>query len=140
MSNIVDLLPTDKSGLYKAPYHADGGVQVIVDGIKKVEVEGDEFHLCHTLFEDKRVFEFENKTNLEILTHLFRGEGCVFEQGKAEGGDVIICKKAIYDTTKKHIIGTVSQIVNTIQLQHDCKSVGDGTTATASYINLKRTI
>jgi hypothetical protein len=130
MSNILNLPPNNKSGLYKAPSHAEGGVQVIVDGVKKVEVEGDEFHLCHTLFEDKRIFEFKDKTNLEILTKLFRGEGCLFTQGFAESNDIIICKKAVYDPTKRSIKGNVSQIVNTIQLQHDCKAVGDGTTAT----------
>ena len=83
MSNIVNLPPNRNSGLYKAPPHSAGGVQVIIDEIKPVEVEGQEYQICDVAMSSTEVFEFKDKTAKEILDKLFVEEGCVFEQGKA---------------------------------------------------------
>ena len=42
MSNIVNREPTNESGLYIAPSHDEGGVRVVVDDSKVVEIEGNE--------------------------------------------------------------------------------------------------
>ncbi len=67
MSNIKNLPPNEKSGLYKGELHINGGIQSIVDGTKKVEIEDSEYHFCRTAVDSTEVYEFENKTNKEIL-------------------------------------------------------------------------
>jgi len=125
MSNIINLPPNKESGLYKAPSHEEGGVQVIVDGHYPVEVEGGEIHICRDAMNSKEVLEFKNLTNKEILDEIFKYNGCVFEQGKAESGDFIICKLVVDDKKKRTIKGTVKDIINQLQSEKACRVTED---------------
>lgn len=124
-SNIVDLPPNNKSGLYIAPLHTEGGVQVIVDGQKKIEVEGDEYHLSRLVLMNNKEYEFKNKTSLEILDYIFKDNKSIFTQGKAESSDYIICRLAVLDKTKHDFYGTAKDFVNLIQGEHGCKTTGN---------------
>lgn len=125
MSNIINLPPNNKSGVYKAPSHAEGGVQVIVDGTRKVEVEGQEFHLCRKSLESEKQYEFKNKTNLEILEKIFQNNHCQFRQGFANSGDFILCKLVVNDKKKRDIHGTAKDIINVLQSEKSCKVTDD---------------
>lgn len=125
MSNIVNLPPNNKSGLYKAPRHSEGGVQVIVDGTKKIEVEGEEYHLEKKVLYNNKEYEFKDKTNLEILDYIFKDNKSVFVQGQANSSDYIICRLAVLDKTRKDFYGTAKDFVNMVQGEHGCKTTGD---------------
>lgn len=127
MSNIVDLPPNKKSGLYKAPSHDDGGVRVIVDGTKAVEVEGSEYHICKSAMLSTEIYEFKNKTNKEILDKLFIGESCLFSQGSAFSGEFIVCKLVVLDNKKRNLTGTVKEILNIMQSEKSCNVTQDAT-------------
>jgi ADP-ribose pyrophosphatase YjhB (NUDIX family) len=125
MSNIVNLPPNKKDGLYRAPSHEDGGVQVIIERTSKVEVEGMEWHFCREVFESKKIYDFKDKTNLEILTELFRDASCTFVQGQARQSDFIMCKLVVLDEKKRSIKGTAKEIINTLQSEKACKMTSD---------------
>lgn len=125
MSNVIDLPPNDESGLYHAPSHENGGVQVVVNGGSVVEVEGGEIHLCRAAMQSDEVLEYKDMTNKEILDALFQYNNCVFEQGKAEPKDFIICKLVVDDKKKRTIKGTVKQIVNKLQEEKACNVTED---------------
>lgn len=125
MSNIINLPPNEESGLYKAPSHEEGGVQVIVDGHYPVEVEGGEIHICRDAMNSKEVLDFNDLTNKEILDEIFKYNSCVFEQGKAESGDFIICKLVVDDKKKRTIKGTVKDIINQLQSEKACRVTED---------------
>lgn len=125
MSNIVNLPPNRESGLYQAPSHEDGGVQVIVDGVNKVEVEGGEIHLCKSALESDKKHEFNGMTTKEILDDIFQYSNCVFEQGKAKSGDFIICKLVVDDKKKRDITGTTKEIINKFQEEKSCNVTED---------------
>lgn len=125
MSNIINLPPNEESGRYNAPSHENGGVQSIVDGVKKVEIEGDEYHLCKEVMKSNKVYHFKQKTNEEILQTLFQEANCVFEQGKSNSGDFIICKLVVLDEKKRDISGTPKEIVNIMQSEKSCRVSDD---------------
>lgn len=125
MSNIVNRPPNSKSGMYKAPSHAEGGVQVIVDGTRKVEVEGDEYHLCRKSLESGKQYEFKGKTTKQILDTIFQDNHCVFEQGKAKSGDFIICKLVVRDDKKRDMYGSAKDIINVMQSEKSCRVTDD---------------
>lgn len=125
MSNIINLPENTESGLYHAPSHENGGVQVIVDGTQKIEVEGNEIHLCGELMRSEEVYEFKNKTNKEILDELFQVSSCSFTQGKGFSGDFIVCKLVVLDTKKRDIKGTPKEIVNILQSEKSCNVTSD---------------
>ena len=134
MSNINNKPATSESGLYRGALHNDpvtgaslGGIQSIVDGIKKVEIEGEEYHICRDAMESSEVFKFENKTNKQILEKLFREEGCVFTQGKSDSGDFIVCRLVVLDDKKRTIEGTPKRILNMLQQEKACRMTSDST-------------
>src|ERR1035437_9271374 len=111
-----------KTGLYlggETTSHASGNdIPVIVDGTKQIRVEGNEYLLCHTIFENTDTFSFTKKTNKQILNH-FHGIGhCRYEKNKATSGDFIICKLAVTDKTKRTVSGTIREIVDAMQKAH----------------------
>lgn len=111
----------DGGGLYDGPSHAEGGIDVIIDGVKQVEVEGDEFHICEAARKNPKVFEFKEKTVLQILQALFEASQCEFKQGEAHSGDFIICKRVVLDDAPRSITGTCEQIINTLQAEKACE-------------------
>ncbi len=93
---------------------------MVIDGVKPVEVEGDEYHICDAVYKNSEVLSFENKTNKQILKEIFQKSHCVFEQGKAGSGDFIVCKLVVNDPTKRTIKGTAKEIIDTLQLEKHC--------------------
>ena len=125
MSNVIDLPPNKKSGLYKGELHTNGGIQSVVDGVKKVEIETDEYHLCKQIFATTKIYEFKDKTNKQILQNIFQDASCIFEQGKAASGDFIICRLVVLDTKPRTITGTAKEIINILQSEKSCKVSND---------------
>lgn len=122
MSNIVKGEPTKKSGFYDKGYsHANGGIEVTVDGITKVEVEKDEYKLCKEAYYSTKTYDFKQKTNMEILDHIFQDNNCVFEIDKAESGDFILCKSVVMDNAKHDRSGTPAEILNKMQEEKQCR-------------------
>lgn len=114
-----------KRALYIGPSHAAGGIPVIVDGIKPVEVEGLEYKICGDAYRSNEHLEFIGKTNIEILDSIHKDFSCKFDQGKADGTDFIICKLAVRDLKKNNRSGTVREILDQIQREVGCK-LSDG--------------
>lgn len=114
-----------KRALYIGPSHAAGGIPVIVDGIKPVEVEGLEYKICGDAYRSNEHLEFIGKTNIEILDAIHNDFSCKFDQSKAEGTDFIICKLAVRDLQKHNRSGTVREILDQIQREVGCK-LSDG--------------
>jgi hypothetical protein len=141
MSNIKNLPPNKKSGLYKGELHSNGGIQVIVDDVSKVEVEGHEYHLCPETLMNEEILEFKNKTNKEILEAIFQRSKCVFEQGKAESKSFIVCKLVVLDDTKRTINGTAKEIINILQTEKACNVTEDAKNKfeTGGYITEEET-
>ncbi len=134
MSNINNRPANIESGLYHGARHNDpvtgvplGGIKTVVDGVKTIEIEGGEFFICREAMASKEIFDFKNKTNLQILTKLFREEGCIFEQGKAREKDFITCRLVVNDPKPRDISGTPKQIINVLQSEKACKMSSDST-------------
>ena len=127
MSNVVNRPPNKKSGFYKHGFlHTHGGIQSIVDGVKKVEIEQGEYHLCRSVMDGDKVYELKNKNAKEILDIIFQDNHCVFEQGKSKSGDFIICRLATLDPTiRRDIYGTAKDIINVLQGEKSCKVTDD---------------
>ena len=111
--------------LYIGPSHAAGGIPVIVDGVKPVEVEGMEYKICGDAYRSPEKLDFKQKTNLEVLDSIHNDFSCKFDQSKAAGTDFIICKLAVRDLTKHDRYGTVREILDQMQGEVGCK-LSDG--------------
>jgi len=115
------------SPLYIGKRHYDengnhlGGIKVVVDNSKVVEVEGLEMKICREAYNSKDVLEFKNKTNKEVLDFIHGEFSCKFEQGKANSGDWILCRLVVLDNNKKDFSGTVKQILDIMQKEHSCR-------------------
>ncbi len=135
MSNINNLPANHNSGLYRGARHNDpatgkplGGIKTIVDGVKSVEIEGDEYFICREAMQSNAIFSFKQKTNKQILDRLFREEGCVFRQGFAKSGDFISCRLVVLDNKKRDINElTPKEILNILQKEKACKMTADAT-------------
>jgi GNAT superfamily N-acetyltransferase len=115
-----------KSGFYKnGKSHEDGGIPVLVDGSKEIEVELHEYKLCNNAIESTKIFEFKDKTNKEILDEIFEYANCEFKQNEANSGDFIICKLAVLDKKKRNITGTAKEIINVMQSEKSCNVTND---------------
>jgi hypothetical protein len=114
-----------KEALYKGNSHDNGGIKVLVDESKHIEVEGHEYLLCNKAMQTTKIFEFENKTNKEILDEFHTYSTCEFKQNEAHSGDFIICKKVVLDTNKRNITGTIKEIVNIMQSEKGCRQSTD---------------
>jgi hypothetical protein len=130
MSNVINLPPNDKSGLYKGELHINGGIQTIVDGSnvnngRVVEIESEEYYLCPALMQSDKIYEFKNKTNKEILDALFQDSKCVFRQGFAVSGSFIICRLVVLDSKKNNRTGTAKELVNLLQSEKSCNVTED---------------
>lgn len=126
MSNIVKGKETKKSGLYDKGFrHDSGGILVIVDKKKPIEVEIGEYKLRKDAVYGNKVYSFKNKTNLEILDHIFVDNKLTFKIDEAESGDYIICRLATLDPNPRTFNGTALDFINLIQGQHGCKTTGN---------------
>lgn len=118
---------TTNSPLYIGKRHYDengnhlGGIKVVVDDSKVVEVEGLEMKICKEAYNSKDVLKFKNKTNKEVLDFIHGEFSCKFEQGKANSGDWILCRLVVLDNNKKDFNGTVKQILDKMQSEHSCR-------------------
>lgn len=126
MSNKVITKPTKESGLYKVGYkHEDGGIAVTVDNTTKVEVEIKEYKICNSFWNNDKVFQFKQKTNLEILDVLFQENNCVFETQSADSGDFILCRLVVLDNKLYDRSGTCKEIINEMQSEKSCNVTSD---------------
>jgi hypothetical protein len=126
MSNIVKAPPTKKSGLYKDGFrHSEGGIAVLVDNTKPVEVEVLEFKMCAESYNKARlttkVYEFKNKTNLEVLNEIFRDNNCSFQPQVASSGDFILCRLVVLDEKRYNRTGNTREILDLMQKEKSCK-------------------
>ena len=112
--------------LYIGPSHAAGGIPVVMDGTKPVEVEGLEYKICGDAYRSPEKLDFKQKTNIEVLDSIHDDFSCRFDQNKASGTDFIICKLAVRDLTKHDRYGTVREILDQMQGEVGCK-LSDGT-------------
>ena len=134
MSNVVKAPATKESGLYdKGFLHVDGGIEVVVDKgqphEKKVELEVKEYKICREAFDKARlntkVYEFKDKTNLEILDEIFKDNNCTFKIDEAKSNDFILCRLVVLDKKKRDISGNTRQILDKMQEEKSCR-VSDG--------------
>lgn len=126
-----------EEALYKGNSHDNGGIKVLVDGSKPIEVEGHEYLLCNKAMQSTKIFEFKNKTNKEILDEFHTYSTCEFKQNEAHSGDFIICKKVVLDTNKRNITGTIKEIVNIMQSEKGCRQSNDDVFKTGGEIDEK---
>jgi len=117
-------------GLYKGPSHAEGGIDVLVDGHQPVEVEGQEYKICTEAYNSPEILSFTDKTNLDVLNYIHQQFSCKFEQNKADGGDFILCKLVVKDPKRYNRKGTVKQILDEMQNEKSCRlstgNLGEG--------------
>ena len=126
-----------EEALYKGNSHDNGGIKVLVDGSKPIEVEGHEYLLCNKAMQSTKIFEFKNKTNKQILDEFHTYSTCEFKQNEAHSGDFIICKKVVLDTNKRNITGTIKEIVNIMQSEKGCRQSNDDVFKTGGEIDEK---
>jgi hypothetical protein len=117
-------------GQYDGPLHSEGGIPVLVDGTRPVEVEGEEYLICNEAYYSDEVLEFKQKTNLEVLDSIHGEFSCKFDQGHADSGDFILCRLVVNDPAKHDRKGTVLQILDAMQNEKSCRvsngKLGDG--------------
>lgn len=111
--------------LYVGPSHAAGGIPVVVDSVRPVEVEGQEYKICGEAYRSDEVLSYTQKTNIEILDDIHKNFSCKFEQNVASGNDFIVCKLVVRDLAKRNRKGTVKQILDEMQGEKGCK-LSDG--------------
>jgi DNA polymerase III sliding clamp (beta) subunit (PCNA family) len=110
-----------KSGFYSTgKSHKEGGIDVLVDGVKPIEVEQFEYKLCKNAMQSEKIFEFKNKNNKEILDTIFEYANCEFKQHEANSVDFILCKLTVLNPKKRNITGTCKEIVNIMQSEKSC--------------------
>lgn len=126
MSNKVITKPTRESGLYKKGYlHEDGGIEVTVDGVKKVEVEVMEYKICRNFWNNDKVYDFKQKNNLEILDTLFKENNCTFQTDIAKSKEFILCRLVVLDKKLYDRSGTCKEIINEMQSEKSCNVTED---------------
>ena len=123
-----------EQALYKGNSHANGGIKVLVDGVKPIEVEGNEYLICSNAMESTKIFEFKDKTNKEILDEFYKYSDCTFKQNEANSGDFIVCKKVVLDTNKRNITGTIKEIINIMQSEKGCNQSTDNVFKTGGEV------
>lgn len=123
--------------LYQGGSHASGNdIPVIVDGVKEIRVEGDEYKICEAAFNSDEVISLKAVTNREALDYIHKEFSCKFKQHEADSGDFIICKRVVKDDEKKDRHGTVKQILNEMQGEGGCKvEFGKGGTINSNHMN-----
>jgi DNA polymerase III sliding clamp (beta) subunit (PCNA family) len=129
-----------EEALYKGNSHANGGIKVLVDGVKPIEVEGNEYLICSNAMESTKIFEFKDKTNKEILDEFYKYSDCIFKQNEANSGDFIVCKKVVLDTNKRNITGTIKEIINIMQSEKGCNQSTDNVFKTGGEVETTKNI
>lgn len=106
--------------------HARGGIDTDVIGSNtKINVESQEYYLCKEAMQSTSRHTFKNKTNKQILDDIHAQYNCKPFDAKVNGGDWIVCKIAVADSTRRSYTGTVAEIVNSIQETGSCKVEGE---------------
>lgn len=106
--------------MYRGNSHKEGGIDVVVDGEKPIEVEGYEYKICRGAYESPDKIS-RTGTNKEVLDFIHGEFSCNFEQPKAESGDFILCKLVVLDKEKKKREGTVKEILDEMQAEKNCR-------------------
>lgn len=113
-------MATKDDAMYRGNSHKNGGIDVVVDGEKPIEVEGNEYKICRAAYNSPEVIS-RTGTNKQVLDFIHGEFSCSFEQGKADSGDFILCKLVVLDTTTKKREGTVKQILDEMQAEKNCR-------------------
>ena len=111
-----------KKGLFVGKSHKEGGIpSVVKETGQLIEIEGDEYYICRSAYHSDKVYNFENKTNKQILDEIYSDTSCKLNQSVMSAGDFIVCKLVVKDSKKYSRSGTIMDIVNEMQGEKACK-------------------
>lgn len=110
------------NGMFVGKSHAQGGIpSVVVETGQRLEIEGKEWYICREAYYSSDVYDFHQKTNQEILNHIYLDHACKLDQKKMHARDFIVCKVVVQDPKKYNRKGTIKEIVNQMQNEKSCK-------------------
>lgn len=112
------------TGLYISGVDHKSGNDIpvtVVDTGERIRVERWEFSVCKDAMESDKIFEFKDKTALEILQFIHEDIACRFDENKTYAGNHIVCKNVILDDKLWTIKGTVRHIFDVLQKSKHCK-------------------
>jgi DNA topoisomerase IB len=120
----------NKGGFFiKGKYHSEGGIPLVVkDTGQAIEVEKDEALIPNEALDNTKIKKRKG-TNKEILHNINKEVGAKGMDENAdtvESGDAIVCRRSIYDKTKRTYIGTDKQTVSAINQSGGCKVIEKG--------------
>jgi predicted GNAT family acetyltransferase len=111
-----------KKGLFVGNSHADGGIpSKVVETGQLLEIEGDEYYICHEAYNSSQHYDFKGKTNRQILDEIYSEHSCKLVQSAMSAGDFIVCKVVVLDKKKYDRSGTIKEILNEMQGEKSCK-------------------
>jgi len=120
----------NKGGFFiKGKYHSEGGIPLIVkDTGQAIEVEKDEALIPNEALDNTKIKK-RSGTNKQILHQINKeigAKGMDENADTVESGDAIVCRRSIYDKTKRTYIGTDKQTVSAINQSGGCKVIEKG--------------
>jgi DNA polymerase III sliding clamp (beta) subunit (PCNA family) len=111
-----------KKGMFIGPSHENGGIpSKIAETNTPIEIEGGEYHICREAFYSPKVFNYQNKTNKQVLDDIYTQFSCKLVQDVMKTNDFIVCKVTVDDPNTHNRKGTVEQILNQMQSENGCR-------------------
>jgi DNA polymerase III sliding clamp (beta) subunit (PCNA family) len=122
-----------KKGMFIGPSHANGGIpSKIAETNTPIEIEGGEYYICREAFYSPKVFNYQNKTNKQVLDDIYTQFSCKLVQDVMKTNDFIVCKVTVDDPTTHNRKGTVEQILNQMQSENGCRLSNNNQSSTAN--------
>lgn len=119
----------NKGGKFIGHLHSEGGIPLVVKGSgQNIEVEGDEGLIPSEAMQGNTINKISG-TNADVIHKINKSVGAKGLNEKATEvwtGDAIICRKSMYDKTKRTYIGTDKQIVSAVNQSGNCKVIEKG--------------
>lgn len=119
----------NKGGKFIGHLHSEGGIHLVVKGSgQNIEVEGDEGLIPSEAMQENTIKKITG-TNADVIHKINKSVGAKGLNEKATEvwtGDAIICRKSMYDKTKRTYIGTDKQIVSAVNQSGNCKVIEKG--------------
>ena len=120
----------NRAGIFDNPQHTEGGFPTrLIDTGRPIEVEGGEFNFPEWVKSDKTIYTLSGK-NYDVIRQIFQIIGASWDDKVThiKSGDMIICIRSAFDDTERTYIGTLHEILSSINTSCGCKHMEGGAT------------
>lgn len=120
----------NRAGVFDGHQHSENGIgKRLIDTGRPIEVEGGEFNFPEWVKSDKTIYTLSGK-NYDVIRKIFDIIGASWDDKVTEikSGDMIICIRSAFDNTERTYIGTLHEILSSINTSCGCKHMEGGAT------------